>query len=501
MSDYEFWNELGNLYLLTGAYEPAIHAYARSIELNRKFGRPYSNMALALTRTGRYREAIELYHRGIELLSNDREKAVSWNRLGVLYSQIKDYQSAVIAYRQADHLDPESAVARETVNEGAMRPLTVAMPRLDMDSLLADDMDNFSNGVMGIDPASEQLTEETIQWFNDDTVPPEPELPPMDFLEEKTVKAHEPGDAKRDVTPNRTYLMESSLTRSASMILQAGNAQEKIPIVMDADSCAEALVEEIRLEKMHEDRQDEAFVETDAFAAEENVEITTPLTEEYDESATNMTEPEGAQYSQMEYPLAGMSPARMSPTDVSATEREIDIYLKTAQNNPRTPHIWAALGSAYKSIGNLKEATLAYQRAVSIDSTKASYFYELGLLYAAQRRETEAVIAFEKTVELQSTHSHAHAFLCGYYRKMGLNDMAHKQLEQVSEDAFVDETDYNRACLAAMCGNTDRALEFLGRVLESERTYVNWAQQDPDLDFVREDPRFHALLSSYALSE
>src|SRR5258706_15909544 len=83
MSEHEFWNELGNLYFISGAYEPAIHAYARSIELDRGFGRPYSNMALAFVHTGKYVDAIELYHRSIELLTDDKEKAITWNRLGI----------------------------------------------------------------------------------------------------------------------------------------------------------------------------------------------------------------------------------------------------------------------------------------------------------------------------------------------------------------------------------------------------------------------------------
>src|SRR3990170_4482981 len=81
MSEHEFWNELGNLYYLCGAYEPAIHAYARSIELNRAFGRPYSNMALAFVQTGKYLDAVDLYHRSIELLNDAKERAITWNRL------------------------------------------------------------------------------------------------------------------------------------------------------------------------------------------------------------------------------------------------------------------------------------------------------------------------------------------------------------------------------------------------------------------------------------
>jgi len=58
MNNHEFWNELGNLYFMQGAYEPAIHAYLRSIELEIKFGRSYSNLAMAFVQIGKYSEAI-----------------------------------------------------------------------------------------------------------------------------------------------------------------------------------------------------------------------------------------------------------------------------------------------------------------------------------------------------------------------------------------------------------------------------------------------------------
>ena len=46
------------------------------------FGRPYSNLALTYVQQGKYEQAIDLYRQSIELLLENREKALSWNRLG-----------------------------------------------------------------------------------------------------------------------------------------------------------------------------------------------------------------------------------------------------------------------------------------------------------------------------------------------------------------------------------------------------------------------------------
>ena len=69
MSEHELWNELGNLYFLSGAYGQAANAYQRSIQLDTGFGRPYSNLALTYVQQGKFEEAIDLYRRSIELLT------------------------------------------------------------------------------------------------------------------------------------------------------------------------------------------------------------------------------------------------------------------------------------------------------------------------------------------------------------------------------------------------------------------------------------------------
>src|SRR5512143_2365213 len=108
MSEQELWNELGNLYFLSGSYEQAANAYQRSIQLDTDFGRPYSNLALTYVQQGKFDEAIELYRRSIELRTENKEKAVSWNRRGTVYRHLKDYLKAVIAFQEADELDPQS---------------------------------------------------------------------------------------------------------------------------------------------------------------------------------------------------------------------------------------------------------------------------------------------------------------------------------------------------------------------------------------------------------
>jgi tetratricopeptide (TPR) repeat protein len=103
------WNELGNVYYNTGAFDDAVVAYSKAIELDRWFAWPYSNLALTYVQKGRFVEAILLYQRSIELFLSEKDKAISWNRLGNVYRRLNDYDNAIAAYQRADDMDPDNA--------------------------------------------------------------------------------------------------------------------------------------------------------------------------------------------------------------------------------------------------------------------------------------------------------------------------------------------------------------------------------------------------------
>ena len=51
---------------------------------------------------------------------------------------------------------------------------------------------------------------------------------------------------------------------------------------------------------------------------------------------------------------------------------------------------------------------------------------------------------------------------------------------------------YNLACLESLAGRGDDALAHLARAVELNPKAARWAQDDPDFDAVRDDPRFPA---------
>jgi tetratricopeptide (TPR) repeat protein len=100
------WNELGSIYFNTGAYDEAINAFKKAIQLDRSYPWSYNNLAALYSRQGHYQEAVPMYQKGLQYLGGPQDKALLWNRLGDTYRRLNEHDRAAAAYRKAMELDP-----------------------------------------------------------------------------------------------------------------------------------------------------------------------------------------------------------------------------------------------------------------------------------------------------------------------------------------------------------------------------------------------------------
>jgi tetratricopeptide (TPR) repeat protein len=171
---------------------------------------------------------------------------------------------------------------------------------------------------------------------------------------------------------------------------------------------------------------------------------------------------------------------------------------KQIEINPRSATTWEALGTLYKTSGRYEEAIQAFNQAISIAPSEVSYYHNLGLVYAAQGNNKDAFNTFQKVLELNPNHSLTHASLGGYYKKMGLEELAQRHIGKAMKHIYESENEYNRACLDAICGNNDQAIELLRIALENKQTFVEWVLNDPDLDSLHKDERFQNLIAEFS---
>lgn len=109
----QIWNDLGCVYLDANRYEDAIEAFSKAIELDRGFGWAYSNLGLAHTRHDQIQASIPLYLKSLDLMVDEKQRSLTWNRLANAYRLLNDYENAIKAYQNADHTPAPTSASKD----------------------------------------------------------------------------------------------------------------------------------------------------------------------------------------------------------------------------------------------------------------------------------------------------------------------------------------------------------------------------------------------------
>lgn len=516
------WNEQGNVYLNAGAYDEAINAYNQAIEQDHGFGWPYCSLAFAYSLQGKFEEAIPLYQKSIELLGNNKDKAVAWNRLGHAYRRLDDAGNAIVAYQRAIELDPEEVAFK-------------------------NDLDGIHHDEHHHDPGSMY---EAVSEKDDAIAIDQRAVELVMFDPHKALIKTDPG-VRRNGSGHKDEV-NAAYNKATGLDAPDGYGNEIIAYQRNVglalldpqdDTLKDSLVEvdtdlgyadeALAADKgdaITQDRNDVDLGHDRAFAWIDLGEL------HYDMGhidETIVTNKEGARVAEQKkagflpaQPSVGKSPQAISQDarpveDVVNTETGIAVpgqssvapgqnavpianhaddeaiatYQRVTELNPKNARAWHTLGNLFRTSGRYDEAVAAFGQAVALDPNREVFHYHLGLVYAALKRYDEAIRAFQKVVELNPDYNLAHCTLAGYYRRLGQENEAQKHIT-IAMPTMKDETEYNRACFAAICGNNDQALELLREALEKKQTTPDWVRRDPDFEFIRDDPRFEALVSA-----
>jgi non-specific serine/threonine protein kinase len=154
--------------------------------------------------------------------------------------------------------------------------------------------------------------------------------------------------------------------------------------------------------------------------------------------------------------------------------------------------------------GDLAKAAELYEQASRLNPDSYEAFSLIVGVYHGLGRPVEAAAAEQRALQLIEKHVENHPddaralyFGAGLLARKGNPekgyDWARRALSIDSEEPSIL---YNVACVYALLGKTEDALECLAKVTKEHGTFFkNWAAKDSDLDSLRSDPRFHALLS------
>lgn len=168
-------------------------------------------------------------------------------------------------------------------------------------------------------------------------------------------------------------------------------------------------------------------------------------------------------------------------------------YKKITELNPRNDKAWEMLGGIYVSTRDYDNAIHAYQQAIAINPSIEEYHYRLGQVFILDQKYEEAIQEFLNVIELNADNIFAYCALASCYRHLGRDDEAQLYLDNAAPQ-IQNENPYNRACFESIRGNASEAIKLLRMALESKQTSMEQIRNDPDLDFIRGETLFEALL-------
>jgi len=153
--------------------------------------------------------------------------------------------------------------------------------------------------------------------------------------------------------------------------------------------------------------------------------------------------------------------------------------------------------------GDLTRAADMYEQAARLNpddyqavSLLVPVYHGLGREAEAESTERRALRLTEKHIELHPDDARALYLGAGILVRMGDHkrgfEWARRALEIDPEETSIL---YNVACVYSLMGRPEEAISCLEKVMEHGTFYKNWAAKDSDLDAIRSDARFQALLS------
>ena len=238
---------------------------------------------------------------------------------------------------------------------------------------------------------------------------------------------------------------------------------------------------------------------------------------------------------------AGMSEAcgllyETHDRDPSWLEKAEESALKALIYEPSSSEAYSALGLVYYNKKLLNEALVAVEKAISFDSDNFFAYWIRGRLYRMMDRDSEAIVDFNKVLDLNNDFHSAYGDLQMSYEKLkdkknlqktiqravlfypsyllrNPDDSRARQfyaftlkrlgrLEEAKKEMYKgikqNENDpiiiYNAACFYALIGDNAASIENLKKAIDNGFGNYEYIKHDPDLFSLKKEPEFISLL-------
>jgi tetratricopeptide (TPR) repeat protein len=180
--------------------------------------------------------------------------------------------------------------------------------------------------------------------------------------------------------------------------------------------------------------------------------------------------------------------------DLNRYEEAEAAYRKAIELNPSDANAYSNFGNLLVDLNRYEEAEAAYRKAIELNPSDANAYSSLGILLKNLKRYDEAEAAYRKAIELNPSDTNAYLGIASIKKTLGKpieSSFIEKARQYIPGDDF-----YNKACLESVCDQVDMAFEYLQKASQKEKFNPKWAWEDPDLEWIRRDPRFIKIVGA-----
>jgi serine/threonine-protein kinase len=169
--------------------------------------------------------------------------------------------------------------------------------------------------------------------------------------------------------------------------------------------------------------------------------------------------------------------------------------------DPLSAHINTSIGMAHFFAGRYDEAEMECRRVIDLAPAYLIAHYMLGRSLASRGRYSEALDVYRPLLPLSDGHPAIEAEIGSVHARAGNAAEATATLDALRAGS---SRRYVSSCLPAQVqaalGNTDEAMRGFAQGFEERSSDLLWLGVAPELEGMRRDPRFRALLARIGLS-
>ncbi len=181
-----------------------------------------------------------------------------------------------------------------------------------------------------------------------------------------------------------------------------------------------------------------------------------------------------------------------APLDYAITQNNLGLAYAALPTGDRDANLHRAI-ACYEEALRFRTPDAAPLQYATTQNNLGNAYYELGQL-------EQAAEAYQQAVRITPEQGNRQATLGAVLRKLGRDDEAAVHLARARE-LLPDDDHYNLACLEAIAGNADAALDHLEKAIAWDATLRDRAARDPDLEPLHGNPRFEAMVRDKAANE